>query len=248
MTATHSSRLHWLDPRQPDQAFPDPAFALPDPNGLLAIGGDLSPTRLLNAYRQGIFPWFNPDEPILWWSPDPRCVFVPGTVHISRSLAQRIRRGGYALSFDLAFAETLAACASVRRSDRGSWLGAEMQAAYCSLHRNSMAHSVEIWREGQLIGGLYGVAIGRMFFGESMFSAETDASKLALVHLSQQLLAWGFPLLDCQVASPHLLRLGAHNLPRADFLAQSQQAQQLTPPARWHFDRAHAGDVRHLPI
>lgn len=247
MTAAHPSRLHWLDPRQPHQLFPDPGLALSDPNGLLAIGGDLSPTRLLNAYRQGIFPWFNPDEPILWWSPNPRCVFVPGTVHISHSLAKRIRKGGYALSFDRAFSETLAACAGARRRDRGTWLGADMQSAYRSLHRSGMAHSVEVWREGQLIGGLYGVALGRMFFGESMFSVETDASKLALVHLSQQLLDWGFPLLDCQVASPHLLRLGAYNMSRANFLAQSRQAQQLMPPAHWQFDLAHAGDAWHLP-
>jgi len=248
MSAAHPSRLHWLDPRQTNQPFPDPALALLDPNGLLAIGGDLSPGRLLNAYRQGIFPWFNPDEPILWWSPDPRCVFVPGAVHVSHSLAKRIRQGGYAVSFNRAFADTLAACASVRRRGVGTWLGAEMQAAYIKLHRSGVAHSVEVWRQGQHIGGLYGVAIGRIFFGESMFSVETDASKLALVHLARQLRDWGFPLIDCQVSSPHLLQLGAHTLPRTDFLAQSQQAQQLLPPAHWHFDIAHMGDAQHLPI
>ncbi len=247
MTAAHPARLHWLDPRQPAQPFPDPASALPDPNGLLAIGGDLSTTRLLNAYREGIFPWFNPDEPILWWSPDPRCVFVPDRVHVSRSLAKRIRQCQYAVSFNRAFASTLDACAGPRRTGRGTWLGPEMRAAYQSLHRRGMAHSVEIWRDGVLVGGLYGVALGRMFFGESMFSVEPDASKLAMVHLARQLADWGFPLIDCQVSSPHLLTLGAMTLRRADFRAASQQAQQLRAPVRWQFHAEHAGDARHLP-
>ncbi len=246
MTAGHPARLHWLDPRQPAQPFPDPAFALPEPNGLLAIGGDLSPTRLLNAYREGIFPWFNPDEPILWWSPDPRCVFVPEEVHVSHSLAKRMRRGDYAVSFDRAFATTLDACAGPRRAGRGTWLGPEMRAAYIALRQLGTAHSIEVWRAGMLVGGLYGVAIGRMFFGESMFSRETDASKLALVHLARQLAAWGFPLIDCQVASPHLLTLGATALRRDAFRAASQQAQQLAAPRHWQFAPALAGDSRHL--
>ncbi|MDO9452026.1 MAG: leucyl/phenylalanyl-tRNA--protein transferase [Stagnimonas sp.] len=247
MTAAHPARLHWLDPRQPAQPFPDPAGALPDPNGLLAIGGDLSSIRLLNAYREGIFPWFNPDEPILWWSPDPRCVFVPSQVHISHSLAKRIRQCDYAVSFDRAFGQTLAACAGPRRGGRGTWLGPEMRAAYQSLHRSSVAHSIEVWRDGALIGGLYGIAIGRIFFGESMFSTATDASKLALVHLAQQLHDWGFALIDCQVASPHLLTLGATTMTRADFRAASQQAQQQPAPLRWQFDALHAGNAKHLP-
>lgn len=247
MTIAHASRLHWLDPRQPGQAFPDPSFALPDPNGLLAIGGDLSVTRLLNAYREGIFPWFNPDEPILWWSPDPRCVFVPTQVHISHSLAKGIRRADYAVSFNLAFAETLEACAGPRRAGRGTWLGPEMRAAYRMLHRLGVAHSVEVWRKGELIGGLYGISLGRVFFGESMFSRETDASKLALVHLAQQLATWGFPLIDCQVASPHLMRLGAETLRREDFRNVSRAAQLLPAPGHWQFDAAHAGNVLHLP-
>lgn len=247
MTASHPARLHWLDPRQPLQPFPDPAFALPEPNGLLAIGGDLSPVRLLNAYREGIFPWFNPDEPILWWSPDPRCVFVPSQFHVSHSLAKRMRKGGYAVSFNRAFAATLLACAGPRRVGRGTWLGPEMRAAYLALHERGMAHSIEVWREGQLIGGLYGVAIGRVFFGESMFSAETDASKLALAHLARQLEAWGFPLIDCQVSSPHLLTLGAIAMSRTTFRASSQQAQQLSGPAHWQFEPALAGNAAHLP-
>lgn len=247
MTASHPARLHWLDPRQHDQAFPNPETALRDPNGLLAIGGDLSPTRLLNAYREGVFPWFNPDEPILWWSPDPRCVFVPSEVHVSRSLAKRMRACEYAVTFDCAFVKTLEACAGPRRAGRGTWLGPEMRVAYQLLHRRGLAHSVEVWREGRLIGGLYGVSLGRIFFGESMFSSETDASKIALVHLARQLAAWGYPLIDCQVASPHLLTLGATTLPRALFRAASQQAQQLPAPTRWQFHAEHAGDARHLP-
>lgn len=247
MTIAQASRLHWLDPRQPSQAFPDPRLALPDPNGLLAIGGDLSSTRLLNAYRQGIFPWFNPDEPILWWSPDPRCVFVPDALHVSRSLHRRLRRADYAVTFDLAFAATLEACAGPRRAGRGTWLGAEMRTAYGQLHQMGTAHSVELWRDGQLVGGLYGVAIGRIFFGESMFSAEADASKLALVHLARQLSAWGFALIDCQVASPHLMRLGAQNISRTAFCDISQQVQQLPPPAEWRFAPEHAGNRQHLP-
>ncbi|MES2884970.1 MAG: leucyl/phenylalanyl-tRNA--protein transferase [Pseudomonadota bacterium] len=247
MTASHPARLHWLDPRQPDQPFPDPASALPDPNGLLAIGGDLSPTRLLNAYREGIFPWFNPDEPILWWSPDPRCVFLPEQMHISHSLAKRMRQCQYAVSFDRAFGETLEACAGPRRAGRGTWLGPEMRAAYHALHRLGVAHSVEVWQQGLLVGGLYGVALGRMFFGESMFSRETDASKLALVHLAGQVADWGFPMIDCQVASPHLMRLGAVSMARQAFRPASQQAQKLSPPKRWRFHAAHAGDAAHLP-
>jgi leucyl/phenylalanyl-tRNA--protein transferase len=247
MTAAHPARLHWLDPRQPQQPFPDPAQALPDPNGLLAIGGDLSATRLINAYREGIFPWFNPDEPILWWSPDPRCVFEPRAVHVSRSLDKRLRQGGYAVSFDRVFAEVLEACSGPRRGSRGTWLGPEMRLAYLELFQRGLAHSVEVWQQGQLVGGLYGVSLGRIFFGESMFSHATDASKLALVHLARQLSDWGFPLIDCQVASPHLLTLGAVTLPRETFRSRSREAQQLPPPHHWRFDDAHAGDAGQRP-
>jgi len=248
MTAPQASRLHWLDPRQPAQAFPDPELALPEPNGLLAIGGDLSITRLINAYREGIFPWFNPDEPILWWSPDPRCVFVPAAVHVSRSLAKQIRKQDYALSFNRAFGDTLSACAGSRRGmARGTWLGPEMRAAYAALNRCGAAHSVEVWRQGELIGGLYGVSIGRMFFGESMFSRATDASKLALVHLLRQLRDWEFPLVDCQVTSTHLLSLGAQEMSRTPFREASRRAQQQPGPAVWQFAAAHAGNPAHLP-
>lgn len=247
MSIQTSVRLHWLDPRRPDQPFPDPALALADPNGLLAVGGDLSTTRLLNAYRQGVFPWFNPDEPILWWSPDPRCVLRPGAVHISHSLAKLRRQGGYAVSFDRAYPEVMAACGGPRRGNRNTWLGSDMQLAYLQLHRLGAAHSVEIWQGQQLVGGLYGVSLGGAFFGESMFSQARDASKLALVHLSEQLARWGFPLIDAQVESPHLLSMGALALPRAEFLAELADAIARPPPQAWRFDADLAGDARQSP-
>ena len=247
MTQNSPLRLQWLDPRQPDQPFPDPESALPEPNGLLAVGGDLSARRLLRAYAQGIFPWFNPDEPILWWSPNPRCLFTPGTVHASHSLAKRLRRPDYAVSFNRAFEEVLEACAGPRRGTRGTWLGPDMRRAYLELRRLGHAHSVELWMHGELVGGLYGVAIGGAYFGESMFSRRSDASKLALVHLDRQLADWGFGLLDCQVASEHLQRLGARTLPRSEFLALLQEAAQRPAPRRWQFDAIHAGDAAHLP-
>lgn len=247
MSAQNPVRLQWLDPRQPQQPFPDPEHALPEPNGLLAVGGDLSPARLLNAYASGIFPWFNPDEPILWWSPNPRCVFVPGAVRVSHSLAKRLRQQKFALSFDAAFGEVIAACSGARRAGRGTWLGLDMQRAYCELHRLGAAHSVEVWQQGQLVGGLYGLAIGGVFFGESMFSRSTDASKLALLQLSSQLADWGFALIDCQVVSEHLLSLGAHTLPRADFLLRLRPALARPAPRFWRFDVAYTGDPAHLP-
>ncbi|MDP3858090.1 MAG: leucyl/phenylalanyl-tRNA--protein transferase [Stagnimonas sp.] len=247
MTAQSPVRLQWLDPRQPDQAFPDPETALPDPNGLLAVGGDLSPRRLLRAYAQGIFPWFNPDEPILWWSPNPRCLFTPGQVHVSHSLAKRLRAQRYALSFDRAFEEVLDACAGPRRGGRGTWLGPDMRRAYRELRRLGYAHSVELWIEGELAGGLYGVSIGGAFFGESMFSRHSDASKLALVHLDRQLHDWQFSLLDCQVASEHLLSLGARTVARTQFLELLATAVQGKAPRDWRFAPAHAGDPCHLP-
>lgn len=247
MTQNSPLRLQWLDPRQPDQAFPDPEQALPEPNGLLAVGGDLSARRLLRAYAAGIFPWFNPDEPILWWSPNPRCLFTPGAVHASHSLARRLRRPDYAVSFNRAFEEVLEACAGPRRGTRGTWLGPDMRRAYLELRRLGHAHSVELWMHGELVGGLYGVAIGGAYFGESMFSRRSDASKLALVHLDRQLAAWNFGLLDCQVASEHLQRLGARTLPRSEFLALLHEAAQRPAPQRWQFDAIHAGDPAHLP-
>jgi leucyl/phenylalanyl-tRNA---protein transferase len=217
-------RLHWLDPRNPQQPFPPAHLALREPNGLLAIGGDLSLPRLLRAYAQGIFPWYNPDEPILWWCPDPRAVLYPDRFHCSRSLRARIRKGDVELRFDTAFAEVLEACAGPRRGCRGTWLGEDMRRSYLALHQAGHAHSAEIWRGEQLLGGLYGVAVGRMFYGESMFSREDDASKLALYGLCRHLQAWGYAMIDCQIASPHLSRLGAEEMPRAQFLERARPA------------------------
>lgn len=241
-------RLHWLDPRNPHQPFPPVHLAMRDPNGLLAIGGDLSATRLLRAYRQGIFPWYNPDEPILWWCPDPRTVLPPSGMHVSHSLRKTIRRADYALSFDRAFDEVLEACSAARGKSRGTWLGDDMRGAYAELHRRGNAHSVEVWRDGALIGGLYGVTLGRVFFGESMFSRATDASKLALYWLAQQLQRWDFEMIDCQVSSAHLLSLGARELPREQFLktlAPAVQAEGRGAP--WRFDADVPADPRHGP-
>ena len=217
--------------------FPPVDTALADPNGLLAMGGDLTVERLLDAYRHGIFPWFNPGEPILWWCPDPRMVLVPGEVRVPRSLAKRIRNGGFELRVDSAFADVMRACAAPREDDGGTWISPVMIAAYSRLFEAGYAHSVETWRDGQLVGGLYGVAIGRMFYGESMFSREADASKVALVRLAQQLQRWAFGLIDCQMETPHLARMGARTMPRTAFTARLKELVNL--PHRsgpWTFD------------
>ena len=218
--------------------FPPLAEALREPNGLLAAGGDLSPQRLLAAYRRGIFPWYAAGEPILWWSPDPRMVLFPAAFKISRSLAQTLRRGDYQLRCDHDFAAVMAACAAPREGAGGTWISAEMQAAYLNLHQLGYAHSVELWRDGRLAGGLYGVAIGAVFYGESMFSLVRDASKIALAHLCHHLETWAFAVIDCQMNTPHLASLGAREIRRADFAellelhcASKANAYQL--PGRW---------------
>jgi len=241
-------RLYWLDPADPDGAFPDPSMALEQPNGLLAMGGDLSPQRLRNAYAEGIFPWYNPEESILWWSPNPRTVFATDKIHVSRRLARTIRQGDFAVTLDRDFTAVLAGCAGTRSTNPGTWLGSEMRTAYRNLHAVGEAHSVEVWRDGHLIGGLYGVSQGRMFFGESMFSAEPDASKIAVVLLSRQLSAWGFPLMDGQVGSPHLYRMGAFDMPRTEFVAALRQLRGLpTPSTPWKFDIDVPQSEQHLP-
>lgn len=224
--------------RLPDTSFfPPVETALADPNGLLAMGGDLSAERLLDAYRHGIFPWFNPGEPILWWSPDPRMVLVPGAVRVTRSLAKRMRNAGFELRVDTAFVEVMRACAAPREGAGGTWISPAMVAAYTRLFDAGYAHSVETWRDGRLVGGLYGVAIGRMFYGESMFSREPDASKVALVRLARQLEAWGFGLIDCQMETPHLASMGARTLPRVAFTARLAELVNLPHlPGPWHFD------------
>ena len=200
--------------------FPDPSKAGAD--GLVAYGADLRPARLLDAYSHGIFPWFNNDShPVVWWSPEPRAVLAPADLHVSKSLGKRLKAHYYQVTVDTAFAEVIAGCAAPRARDtrdKGTWITHNMVAAYMKLHELGFAHSVEAWREGELVGGLYGVSLGRMFFGESMFARRPDASKVALVHLARQMLAWGFPLIDCQIMNDHLRSLGAVDVPRARFL------------------------------
>lgn len=209
--------LFRLSPR-PAAPFPDPVLAETEPNGLLAVGGDLSPDRLRNAYRAGIFPWYGEGQPILWWSPDPRLVLFPDRLHVSRSLRRTLRRDLFRVSLDRDFAGVIDACAAPRPASDGTWILPEMAEAYGRLHALGLAHSAECWRGEELVGGLYGVGIGRAFFGESMFSRATDASKAALVHLVRHLSAWGFVLVDCQVYTPHLASLGAVEIPRTEFL------------------------------
>ncbi len=202
--------------------------------GLLAIGGDLSPRRLLSAYSKGVFPWYNEDQPILWWSPDPRCVLAPGRFHCSRSLAKSIRSQGFRFTLDSAFERVIRACAAPSRARPETWISEDMITAYTRLHQLGFAHSVEVWKGDCLAGGLYGVAIGRMFFGESMFSAVTDASKAALNFLAAMLDETGYHLIDCQVTSDHLLGLGAEEIPRSEFIARLERAcgRQIRP-GKW---------------
>jgi leucyl/phenylalanyl-tRNA--protein transferase len=226
-------RLPLLDPDAPEQ-FPDPARALAEPNGLLAFGGDLSPGRLLAGYRRGIFPWFSEGEPILWWSPDPRCVFDTGTPRINRSLRRQLAGKHWRLSVDRAFEQVIRACAAPRTRESGSWLVPAMIDAYVHLHRLGHAHSVEVWDDERLIGGIYGVAIGRLFCGESMFSAESGGSKLALVALARLLRELDFPLLDTQVSNPHTRSLGAIEMPRERFLREvARLSRQPGPTGPW---------------
>jgi leucyl/phenylalanyl-tRNA---protein transferase len=228
--------IPWL---QPDEPFPPVEQALAQPDGLLCAGADLSRERLLDAYRRGIYPWYSGSEPILWWSPDPRMVLYCDELKVSRSLGKSVRNRGYELRIDTAFARVLSGCAGPRRDEGGTWLGADMRRAYAALHRAGYAHSVETWKDGELLGGLYGVALGRMFFGESMFSRATDASKVALVGLVEELRARGFPLVDCQMRTPLLASLGAREIPRNVFLRQlAALVNYADPPARWQRRRA----------
>ncbi|HET8697196.1 MAG TPA: leucyl/phenylalanyl-tRNA--protein transferase [Gammaproteobacteria bacterium] len=212
------STPRWLTNLDAVERFPNPNSALTEPNGLLAAGGDLEPERLLGAYVRGIFPWYEQGQPILWWSPDPRAVLWPAELHVSRSLKRSLIKGGFELRVDSAFDGVLAACAAPRRYTDATWITADMAHAYGRLHNMGWAHSFETWRGGELVGGLYGVAIGRVFFGESMFARVTDASKVALVRMVQFLEQRGFALIDCQVASQHIATLGARAIPRREFL------------------------------
>ncbi|OHC64519.1 MAG: leucyl/phenylalanyl-tRNA--protein transferase [Pseudomonadales bacterium RIFCSPLOWO2_02_FULL_63_210] len=207
--------LTWL--QRDSLNFPPLSKALREPNGLLAAGGDLSAERLIAAYRHGCFPWYQDNQPILWWSPDPRTVLFPEELHVSRSLAKVLRRARYRVTFDQAFAKVIQACAAPRDYADGTWITTPMQHAYLELHQRGIAHSVEVWRDDELVGGLYGLAMGQLFFGESMFSRADNASKVGFVTLVEQLKAWGFALIDCQMPTQHLHSLGARPIARADF-------------------------------
>jgi leucyl/phenylalanyl-tRNA--protein transferase len=226
--------LRWLSSADAADRFPPVTEALTEPNGLLAAGGDLKPERLLAAYRRGIFPWYEEGQPILWWSPDPRAVLRPDGVKVSRSLRRSLIKGGFELRIDTAFAAVVAACAEPRRYTNATWITTDMAAAYSRLHQLGWAHSFETWRNGELVGGLYGVAIGRVFFGESMFARATDASKVALVRLAQFLDARSFELIDCQVASAHVASLGATSISRGEFLARLDECcEPRGKPGTW---------------
>jgi leucyl/phenylalanyl-tRNA---protein transferase len=229
--------VHLLNADTEDIRFPPVELASRE--GLLAVGGDLSVPRLLEAYRRGIFPWYNEGQPILWWSPDPRTVLLPEHLKLSRSLRKSARPENFRVSFDRCFADVMRACAGPRRgqANAGTWITAAMLDAYIELHRQGYAHSVETWRDEKLVGGLYGVALGGAFFGESMFSHATDASKVALVYATRQLQRWDFSLIDCQLPSEHLYRMGAQSISRKAYLGllEAALAHPQRPPS-WHFD------------
>jgi leucyl/phenylalanyl-tRNA--protein transferase len=228
------SMIPWLGIRDP---FPPTETALRDPNGLLAAGGDLSPERLIDAYSRGVFPWFGEDDPLLWWSPDPRMVLFVDELHVSRSLRKVIRSGRFRVTFDTAFRGVMLGCAEPRPGQDGTWITPAMLHAYSQLATLGYAHSAEAWVGERLVGGLYGVAIGGMFFGESMFARESDASKVAFVTLVQQLARWGFPMIDCQMSTAHLASLGAREIPRADFLREVHRLVRMPQVrTRWEPD------------
>ncbi|MGB8337577.1 MAG: leucyl/phenylalanyl-tRNA--protein transferase [Burkholderiales bacterium] len=221
----------WLKQNSP---FPPVESARQAPNGLLAAGADLSRKRLLDAYSRGIFPWYSEGEPIMWWSPDPRMVLVPQEFKISRSLAKSLRNKNYQVRFDTAFRDVMLACSEPRDGQGGTWISPQMTDAYCALHELGYAHSVETWTDNGLVGGLYGVAIGKMFYGESMFARQTDASKIALAHLTQHLAEQDFGLIDCQMSTPHLASLGAREINRSEFINIINKLCHISAkPAKW---------------
>lgn len=225
--------IPWLESSDP---FPPLAQALTEPDGLLAAGADLSAARLLTAYRSGIFPWYSAGQPVLWWSPDPRMVLFPVEFRMPRSLVKRLRRRDYEIRVDTAFKTVMHACAAPRGDAAGTWITPDMIAAYCELHRLGHAHSIETWINGGLAGGLYGIALGRVFYGESMFAHAADASKIALAHLVRRLQQRQFGIIDCQMNTAHLARFGAREIPRREFsrhLAELVNCPQ--PDDVWHF-------------
>ena len=236
-----------LDGTPPDIGFPDPGLAESEPNGLLAVGGDLSETRVLNAYRRGIFPWYSAGQPILWWSPAPRMVLYPGALHVSRSLRRSLRRRAYQVSVNQSFEAVIRACAAPRGSQSGTWLVTAMIESYLSLHRAGHAHSIEVWHGNDLVGGLYGIQLGQMFFGESMFSRATDASKTALVLLDEIAATQPLRLIDCQVYTDHLASLGARELGRDQFrreMASAVAADAAALSPRPRYDAAKLAGAR----
>ena len=235
--------IPFLGPADP---FPPVEQALDQPDGLLAAGGSLATKRLVDAYRRGIFPWFNEGDPILWWSPDPRTVLRPAAIHISHSLKKRLRKESFFVTIDAAFSRVLDGCAEPRPGDTGTWLSASMRRAYGALHHAGLAHSIEVWMDGELAGGVYGVAIGRMFFGESMFARRTDASKIAMARLAEQLVRWEFPLMDCQLETGHLMSLGAETMSRRRFVTAVDRLTRQPAP-RWALDEDLSGSTEHAP-
>ena len=234
-------RIAWLSAADDPDSFPDVETALREPDGLLAAGGDLCQERILAAYRNGIFPWYDEGQPILWWSPDPRCILRPRSLRVSRRLAQYARRSDLTVHFNTAFGDVIRACAGERRSQQGTWITREMLTAYEELHLSGWAHSVEVRDGSRLVGGLYGLCIGRVFFGESMFSDADNASKFAMLGLAAQMLEQGLELIDCQVVSPHLVSLGAETIPRREF---SAALSKLCEPA----ERASNWPAAAIPV
>ncbi|QIZ76657.1 leucyl/phenylalanyl-tRNA--protein transferase [Ferrimonas lipolytica] len=233
------SAVQYLDYH--NYGFPNHSYALQDPDGLLAVGGDLSVQRLMDAYRKGIFPWFNPGDPILWWSPQQRAVFIPAEIHLSRSTKRVCRKFNYHFSVNTAFSEVIAACAEPRGDDQGTWISEAMIQAYQQLHHQGLAHSIEIWQEQQLVGGIYGVAVGAAFCGESMFHRSTGASKLALYLLGQHCQTLGVELIDAQIDNPHLQSLGSKILTRSQFLTKLNELKNKN--IEWNHWRQHKAAI-----
>lgn len=237
MTITAHDIPVWIDPQNAECQFPDVSLALKEPNGLLAIGANLTPTCLLTAYIHGVFPWYSAGQPILWWCPDPRAVLFPKELKVSRSLEKIIKKNIFTITLDTAFAQVIEACSETRPAANGTWITPEMKKAYCQLFDLGHAHSAEAWINGNLAGGLYGVAVGRVFFGESMFYRQRDASKVAFAHLVRQLDSWGYQLIDCQISSQHLASLGAREISRRDFCSMLDKNYKIGGhPAPWRFD------------
>jgi len=245
MTKGLNTAPYWLDADEPS-LFPDVALALTDPDGLLAIGGDLSNKRLSAAYKLGIFPWYSHGQPILWWSPNPRAILFFDDLIISRSLRKVLRNQAYHVTFDTAFEQVIHHCAQPRKDGLGTWIVGDMSHSYRELHRAGFAHSVEVWQESELIGGLYGVSYGGVFFGESMFSRQSNGSKIALVYLVKQLQRWQFGFIDCQVYSEHLGTLGATTLPRSEFIDKLRnELKKPTKHGLWQIDDDHKNLLNH---